>query len=278
MSTGIERLRSAFRPDRAALVAYVPIGDPDAFDARTLDAHRDAGVAVLEVGIPTPDPWLDGPGVTTSMDRALMVGTDAASAAEALGAWRARHERAGRRTPAILWFSYPDLPLDTLERAAGAAAIDGLLMLAPWLHPDAAALPAARAATHVALSTFLPWESAPRDRDLARSATGYVMVQARPGATGTGATGTGATGTGATPADLAVRVSAARTLNPDVPVVAGFGVHDAASVRALLAAGVDGVVVGSTCIQVARAGGATGLERYLRDLVAVMGASSAGAA
>ena len=44
MATGIERLRSAFRPGRPALVAYVPIGDPDAFDARTLDAYREAGV------------------------------------------------------------------------------------------------------------------------------------------------------------------------------------------------------------------------------------------
>jgi hypothetical protein len=35
---GAARLRAAFRPGRTTLVAYVPILDPAAFDARTLDA------------------------------------------------------------------------------------------------------------------------------------------------------------------------------------------------------------------------------------------------
>ena len=256
MTTGIERLRSAFRPERPTLVAYVPIGDPEAFDARTLDAYRDAGVGVLEVGIPTDDPWMDGAEVTDSMRRALAAGTTPGAAAAILGAWRAGHAAAGRATPAILWFSYPDLPLAAITAGAAAGGLDALLMLEPWRRPDAAALGPTLTRAGVARSTFLPWDATDRDLALARETTGYLMVQARPGVTGTGGLG----------ADPSGRVRLARSLAPDQPVIAGFGVHDPESVRALAASGVDGVVVGSACIAAARAGGPDGVRAYLRTL------------
>lgn len=257
MTTGIERLRSAFRPGRPTLVAYVPIGDPEAFDARTLDAYRDAGVGVLEVGIPTPDPWMDGAEVTESMARALAAGTTPGAAAAILGAWRAGHAAVGRSTPAILWFSYPDLPRAAIAAGAAAGGLDANLMLEPWRRSDAAELTDALARAGVARSTFLPWEPTERDLALARAATGYVMAQARPGVTGAG-------GPAADPSDV---VRLARSLAPDQPVVAGFGVHDAASARALARSGVDGVVVGSACIAAAREGGPDGVRTFLRSLV-----------
>jgi tryptophan synthase alpha chain len=256
VTTGIERLRSAFRPDRPTLVAYVPIGDPEAFDARTLDAYRDAGVGVLEVGIPTADPWMDGAEVTDSMRRALAAGTTPGAAAAILGAWRAGHAAAGRATPAILWFSYPDLPLSAITAGAAAGGLDALLMLEPWRRPDAATVGAALDRAGVARSTFLPWDATERDLALARETTGYLMVQARPGVTGAG---------GPT-ADPTQRIRLARTLAPGQPVIGGFGVHDAASVRALAGSGVDGVVVGSACIAAAREGGPDGVRAYLRTL------------
>lgn len=257
MTTGIERLRSAFRPGRTALVAYLPIGDPDAFDARTLDAYRDAGVAVLEVGIPTDDPWMDGPEVTDSMARALTAGTTPGVAAAILGAWRAGHTAAGRTTPAILWFSYPDLQASAITAGAAAGGLDALLMLEPWRHPDAAAVTAALDRAGVARSSFLPWDSTDDDLAAAHAATGYVMVQARPGVTGAGGP----------MADPTEKVRLARSLAPGLPVVAGFGVSDAASVRALAGTGVNGVVVGSACIAAAREGGPDGVRSYLSTLV-----------
>lgn len=260
-TTGISRLRSAFRPDRRSLVAYVPIGDPAAGDDRILDTYRDAGVAVLEVGLPTRDPWLDGAEVRDSMHRALDAGVDPHAVAERLARWRTGLPGA---TPAILWFSYPDLPLAAIEHGAHLGAIDCLLMLEPWRHPEADRLPRLLADLGIGASTFLPWHPTDADLRAAAATTGYLMVQARPGTTGADADA-------GTPTD---QVRQARRLAPGAPVVAGFGVHDAATVRSVLRSGADGVVVGSACIRAAREGGAAALEAFLRALV--LAAATAG--
>ncbi|MFN8622823.1 MAG: tryptophan synthase subunit alpha [Chloroflexota bacterium] len=260
MSTGVARLRAAFRPGRATVVAYVPILDPASFDARTLDAFRDAGVGVLEVGIPSRDPWMDGAEVRDSMARALDAGATAERVAEALGAWRAT--QAGG--PAIIWFSYPELPLDALGRAAAMGAIDGVLMLEPWRTVGTDALTAATREAEIGLCAFLPWAPTDRDRELARAATGYVMVQARPGVTGVDGA----------PADPTDGVRLARSLAPGVPVVAGFGVSGPDDVRRLAATGVDGVVVGSAVIRAGRAGGADAIHGLLAGLIAATGAAA----
>jgi tryptophan synthase alpha chain len=257
MTDGVARLRAAFRPGRATLVAYVPILDPESFDARTLDAYRDAGVGVLEVGIPTADPWMDGAEVRDSMARALAAGASAERVTDVLAAWR--HGAGSHPTsPAIVWFTYPGLPDAVLGRAAAAGAMDGLLMLEAWRGPGIAGLANAAGRAGIGLCAFLPWEPREDDLDLARAATGYLMVQARPGVTGADSG----------PADPSAGVRLARSLAPGLPVVAGFGVSGPASVRALAEHGLDGVVVGSACIRAAREGGAEGVGSYLAALVA----------
>ena len=260
-ATGIARLRSAFRPDGAPLVAYVPLGDSAAGDDRLLDTYRDAGVAVMEIGMPTRDPWLDGPEVRSSMHRALDAGVDPRAVAESLARWRASLDGP---TPAILWFTYPDLPLAAVVHAASLGAIDALLMLEPWRHPEADRLPALLADLGLAACSFLPWDPSEPDLTAARAATGYVMVQARPGTTGADRAS----------ADPTAQVELARRLAPGIPVVAGFGIHDATTVRGVLRSGVDGVVVGSACIRAAREGGARGLDALLRELVAAADAAA----
>ena len=52
-STGIDSLTARFTPGRPAVVCYVPLGDPLAPASDLLDAYADAGVDVLEIGIPT---------------------------------------------------------------------------------------------------------------------------------------------------------------------------------------------------------------------------------
>ena len=77
-STGIDALTARFTPGRQGVVCYVPLGDPVASATAMLDAYADAGVDVLEVGIPSHGPWLDGAEVAASMARALGAGADAA--------------------------------------------------------------------------------------------------------------------------------------------------------------------------------------------------------
>jgi tryptophan synthase alpha chain len=236
------------------VVAYVPFGDPVTAGDGILDAYLGAGVDVLEVGIPTREPWLDGPEVAGSMARALDAGVDPFLAADRLGRWR---EGLAGPSPAIVWFSYPELPLAAIERAADRGAIDGLLMLEPWRHPEAAVLPARLAALAVARCAFLSWVPGERELAEASGATGYVMVQARPGPTGADRE----------PEAPSRDVALARAVAPGLPVVAGFGIHDPAGVRRVRAAGVDGVVVGSACVRAIREGGADGLRALLVPIV-----------
>ncbi|MFO1539298.1 MAG: tryptophan synthase subunit alpha [Chloroflexota bacterium] len=242
-----------------ALIAYVPLGDPAAGDTTTLlDAYADAGVAVLEVGIPAADPWMDGPEVRESMARALAAGTTPATIAAALAAWR---DRRGPGGPAIVWFGYPEIPADAIAAAASAGRARGaLLLLAPWRHPAAATLPGILRAAGVARAAFLPWAATADDRAAAADADGYLMLQARPGVTGAGAP----------PALDAATVAAGRALAPGIPCVAGFGVAGPEDARALCAAGCDGVVIGSACIRALRVGGPHALHALLAPVAAAL--------
>jgi tryptophan synthase alpha chain len=237
------------------VVAYVPLGDPVTGGDAVLDAYRASGVAVLEIGIPTRDPWLDGPEVAGSMRRAIDARVDPGEIARRLARWRAGLPVP---SPAIVWFTYPDLPLAEIEHAAGLGAIDGLLLLEEGRHPLSTRVPGFLASLGLAHCAFLPWEPAGDDLRAAERATGYVMVQARPGPTGADRD-----------PEVPVRqVELAREHARGRPVVAGFGIHDAATVRRVIEAGVDGVVVGSACIRALREGGAEGLRDLLLPLVA----------
>lgn len=258
-STGIDSLTARFTPGRPAVVCYVPLGDPLLAPELMLDACADSGVDVLEVGIPSRDPWLDGAEVAESMARALEEGVDAASIGRTLGGWRRERLARGTPVPAILWFGYPEVPLEAIRDAAAARAIDALLLIEPHRHIVGASLDGSLAELGVARCAFMPWDPAPLDLDSAARATGYVMVQARPGVTGAG-------GPMADPRPL---VRQAREVAPGRPVVAGFGVSGPGDAGRVLDAGVDGVVVGSACIRAIRDGGAAGLREFLGSIVAV---------
>jgi len=253
-----DRLTAAIGPARPGVVAYVPLGDPAAGDpVAMLDAYTAAGVAVLEVGIPDPDPWMDGPEVRESMARALAAGAEPATIAATLAAWRAARPGPG---PAIVWFGYPRIPGSAIAAAVTDGACDAILMLDAHRHPEAPGLASRLSALGAGRCAFLPWDPAPVDDAAARAVTGYLMLQARPGLTGTAAA----------PALTPDRVIAARALVAGRPVVAGFGVADAAGARAIRAAGADGVVVGSACIRALRTGGPAALHALLAPIVAAV--------
>jgi tryptophan synthase alpha chain len=284
MTSGIDRLRAVLGPEsslggRAKIVAYVPAGDPEAGGGDILDVYADAGVDVLEIGIPSPDPWLDGPEIADSMRRSLEAGFEPTAFARRLADWRARCRAPA---PAVVWFSYPGLPPATIEAAARMGALDGLLMLRDGRGADGAPGTALSAALGIARCAFLPWDDTEDHAGPARLADGYLMVQARPGPTGEDRDAPAAPAAGGAPAApagagaLGRRIALARRLAPGVPVVAGFGIHDAPSAARVSQAGVDGIVVGSACVRAFREGGAKALARLLRELGDTLVRSSTG--
>jgi tryptophan synthase alpha chain len=72
-----DRVRSAFREGRTALVPYLTGGYPTLEGAREVgEAYLEAGADVLEIGVPFSDPLADGPTIQETATRALANGAD----------------------------------------------------------------------------------------------------------------------------------------------------------------------------------------------------------
>src|SRR3954466_3884025 len=103
----MSRLRAAFEKaagdKRAALVAYLTLGDPDPqASIAIVEAACRAGADVIELGVPFSDPSADGPSIQRAMERALAAGASLAGALDAVAELRTR----GVATPIVLFGYY----------------------------------------------------------------------------------------------------------------------------------------------------------------------------
>jgi tryptophan synthase alpha chain len=237
MSRISERMASASRAQRKTFVAFITAGDPSL--DRTVEvglAFDDAGVDVLELGVPFSDPLADGPVIQRASDRALRAGTRLRDVLEAVRRIRARCDLP------LLLFSYfnPLLRygLDALARDAVAAGVDGILVTD--LPPEEAA-PWIQCARATGLDTvFLAAPTSPdeRLRRVAEASRGFVYAVSRTGVTGE---------RDAISAEAAPLVRRIKALT-DEPVVLGFGLSTPEQVKAA-AEVADGVVVGSALVR-----------------------------
>ena len=125
MVTRSSALADAFAAARAArrvaLIAYVVAGDPDARTTEhVVDALSEAGVDLIELGIPYGDPLADGPTIAAAAQRALQAGTTVE------GAFQLAARVRQRGSAPTLFFTYAN-PVDRLgtERFAEATAAAG---------------------------------------------------------------------------------------------------------------------------------------------------------
>lgn len=222
---------------RKALVPFVTAGDPS-LEATVPVMHAlvEGGADVIELGVPFSDPMADGPTIQRSSERALGrgVGTD-----YVLGCVRSFRER-DADTPVVLMGYLNPVEIRGAERFAAQAAeagIDGILLVD--LPPEEAA--AFRDAFETAgVSLILlasPTTTDERMGMLRGLARGYLYYVSFAGVTGANHLDTGAAG------ERLKRIRQAA----ETPVVAGFGIKDAASAAAM-AVDADGVVVGSALV------------------------------
>ena len=244
MSRLAERFAAARAGGRAAFVAYLTAGDPDAEATVALArALERAGADVLELGVPFTDPIADGPVLQRAAARALEAGTTLDTVFEI--ARRIRRETA----LALVLFSYLN-PLHRrgirqAARDAHAAGLDAVLVTD--LPPDEAQ-PFVGEFRGAGLDTvFLasPTSPAERMRNAAALSSGFLYVVSRPGTTGARA---------ALPPDLERTVRRARRAARDLPIAVGFGIATPAS-AAEAASLADGVVVGSALVAAAERAG-----------------------
>lgn len=248
-----EALAAAFEGE-PAFVPYLAVGDPDYESSLAyVEALARGGADVIELGLPFSEPIAEGSTIQGAIVRALEAGMtpdrffefvaeldvdvplvcmtyynliyqygrhpESGGSGDRDAGPRAFVERAAEA--GISGFVVPDLPAeeaDPLREACDEFGLDLIFIVAPTTQG----------------------ERLDRMRELV---SGYVYVQARLGTTGARADVSGQT-----------EQSLARVADWNVPKAVGFGIADAEQAERIIAAGADGVIVGSALVDIVASG------------------------
>lgn len=222
---------------KKAFVAYMMAGDPNM--DRSLElmlGMPDAGVDIIELGLPFTDPMADGPTIQLAGQRALDAGMTLEKTLEMVRAFR----KTDQETPIVLMGYYNPIysrGVDKFLADANEAGIDGLIIVdLPPEEDSELCLPAQAAGLNfIRLAT--PTTDEKRLPKVLQNTSGFVYYVSITGITGAAA---------ATASDVAPEVARIKSAT-DLPVIVGFGIrtpdnsHDIASVA-------DGCVVGSAIV------------------------------
>lgn len=223
---------------RKALIPFITAGDPS-LEATVPVMHAlvDAGADVIELGVSFSDPMADGPTIQRSSERALARGAGLRYVLEAVAVFRQQDTT----TPVVLMGYLNPVEIHGAARFAQeavAAGVDGVLLvdLPPEEAGETRAIFNQQGLALIALAA--PTTSPERLRMLCDTAQGYLYYVSFAGVTGA-----------SDRLDTQAASSRLRDIRAGsrVPVVAGFGIRDAASARAM-GADADGVVVGSALV------------------------------
>ncbi len=234
-------------------MGYLPAGFPTV--ARSIElacALVDAGVDVVEIGLPYSDPVMDGPTIQAAAEVALRGGARVSDVFRVV-------EAVAERAPTLVMTYWNPVERYGVERfAATLAAAGGAGLITPDLIPDEAGEWVRAADEHDLDKVFLvaPSSSTERLASTSGACRGFVYATAVMGVTGA------RTSTSEAAPTLVSRV---RQVS-DLPVGVGLGVSDGRQAAAV-AAYADAVIVGSAIV--ARVLGADSETTALREVTAL---------
>jgi tryptophan synthase alpha chain len=179
------RLDALRAEGRAALVGYLPVGYPDvARSVEAVVAMVDAGVDVVEIGVPYTDPVMDGPVIQRAAEAALVAG---ARVRDVLRVVEAVAEHSGGTVPTlVMTYWNPVLRYGVDAFARDLAGAGGAGLITPDLIPDEGADWIAASDAHGLDRVFLvaPSSTAERLALTARASRGFVYAASTMGVTG----------------------------------------------------------------------------------------------
>jgi len=245
---------------KKAFVAYVMAGDPD-YDTslQIVLGLPEAGVDIIELGMPFTDPMADGPTIQLAGQRALAGGQTLEKTLQIARELR----KVNKTTPIVMMGYYNPIfsrGVDSFLSAATEAGIDGLIVVdLPPEEDSELCLPANKAGLNfIRLAT--PTTDDKRLPKVLENTSGFVYYVSITGITGAAA---------AQSADVAPEVARIKS-QTDLPVIVGFGIRTPETARAI-AQIADGAVVGSAIVSEIAAG------RSVADVLAFVKALADGA-
>ncbi len=222
------------------LACYLPLGDPQMIEDQA-EIYVSCGVDILEIGLPHSDPFMDGSIVRNSMARTLSDGVDQQE-------WHKRLKALRHHFPSkyIVAMGYVDL-LPIVANGSGGFLVDGVLHVG--LAPPNQRVGVDRIG-------FVSTELVREELEVARQATGYIMLQANAGKTGL---------RNSLSPENGKRVSRLRAAGVQAHILLGIGISTPGHAAKAISLGADGVVIGSACLRAAERGAAS-LANFLTDV------------
>jgi tryptophan synthase alpha chain len=258
MNTISEVFQKAKVHGNGALIGYIMAGDPKPeLTAKIADALIKGGVDILELGLPFSDPIADGPTIQAASVRALAAGTTPVKVLEIAKEIRQSHD-----TPIVIMTYYNPvfrMGLERFFRLAKECLVDGVIV--PDL-PIEEADDYRKVANKFDVDTiFLAAPSTSNERlsRIVECSSGFLYLVSHFGVTGAKAAIEDST------IQLVKRVLP--FTSGRIPLAVGFGVSKPEHVQSIMAAGADGVIVGSAFINLIQKH-PSNIESVLKELQA----------
>ena len=222
---------------KKALITYICAGDPSLEATRDLAwGFEEAGVDILELGVPFSDPLADGIVNQMAAARALNAGTTVAGVLECVRSIRQRSQ-----IPIVLYTYMNPIYLygfERFHRDAEAAGVDGVLILDLPPDEDAQNVELSQNTSLKRIRLIAPTTPNQRIARLTAGASGFLYYVSREGVTGERAE---------VADSLGERVEEIRKTT-SLPIAVGFGISTPEHVREV-SRHADGVVVGSAIVK-----------------------------
>lgn len=233
----------------AALIGYLTLGDPDLKTSIDNLEALAGNVDILEIGLPFSDPIADGPTIQAAMERALNSGITTEDAFEAAIELRKR----GIRIP-FVFMTYYNIVLqygpERFLKECSDSGVQGVLVSDLPLEESGDFEDLCQEYDVDPIFLLAPTTGEERAHDIIKHGKGFLYLVSLLGVTGARKNVEDRT--------LAF-VREMVKLKEGVPLVVGFGVSRREHVQRLVAAGADGVVVGSAFVRL--------VERHKSDSV-----------
>jgi len=248
-----EKFRELKKKKEGALIAYICAGDPSPEATKEyVEALVRGGADIIELGLPFSDPVADGPTIQAGIERALNGGMTPNVYFETVGSLNVN-------IPLVVMTYYNLIfkrGLEKFVKDCAASGISGIIV--PDLPAEESGELASICKKHAIDLIFLvaPTTTEERMKHILAKGTGFIYLVARLGVTGARKDVASST------KELINRVKTA------TPKAVGFGISSGKQAAEIISAGADGVIVGSSFVDIIARGDSVGqrLEALAREL------------